>query len=259
MKFLILLVALCVPFFATAQENEKVVLTSANTVVLRGRIDFRSTQAAQLQLIKVAMQRGLRTYPLYLVLDSPGGSIDAGLGFIEFAKTIKNLHTISIFSASMASSIVEALPGKRYVTNNGLLMFHRASGGFQGQFENGEVESQLIAAKQMVRGMEGISAARMKVSLETYKAMVVNELWLGADNAVLYRAADSKVDIYCSADLINSKLAQVVVTPFGAFELSFSVCPLLRMPLAGSDNSQNSSKYKPPTFQNYKQLLNVKE
>src|SRR5690349_6682828 len=105
-KFLNLLLPLLVLHFVPAKA-ETIALNADNTVVIRDEITGMSMVKAQLQLAEQVVKRGTRAYPIYLVLDSPGGSIEAGFMFTQFAKTIPNLHTISIFSASMASAIVE--------------------------------------------------------------------------------------------------------------------------------------------------------
>lgn len=116
-----------------------VLLRTDNTVYLQGEVSSRSMTDIQNNLLDLVLlrQKSGKSYPIYLVLDSPGGSIVAGEDFIQFAKTLKNVETITFFAASMASAIVEALPGNRLVVESGTMMFHRAAGGFQGQFENG--------------------------------------------------------------------------------------------------------------------------
>lgn len=237
----------------TTSTTGKVLLTTRNTAVFRGVVTDESVQVAQLKLAALVAKRGTATYPLYLVLDSPGGSIDAGQTFIEYAKTIKNLQTVSIFSASMASAIVEQLPGERLMTENGTIMFHRAKGGFQGQFEDGEVESRLWAAKNTVKLLEGKNASRMHMTVPQYKALIVNELWLDASNAVQYRSIDRLVDLECTKQLTDVRTTEVISLGFfGTATLEFSDCPLMRMPTSAQIGG--GFKYIAPTFNNYKEL-----
>lgn len=216
---------------ATSTERERVVLTTQNTILFRGAVDGGSITAAQMKLAQLAAARGGKNYKLYLVLDSPGGSIVAGDAFIEFAKTIPNLETVSIFAASMAAGIVEALPGRRLITKNGVLMFHRASGSFEGQFEEGEIESQLAFWKTIVRSMEQTNADRMSMTLAQYKAKIVNELWLYGKDAVDGKAADAEADIVCTKELIDSRQLVEVRSLFFAASIQFSGCPLFRAPI----------------------------
>lgn len=216
--------------FSLAIAHQKILLTPKNTVVINTDINNTSVAAAQMELAQLVIKRAssFSNYPIYLVLDSPGGSITDGEAFIQFAKHIPNLHTISVFSASMASAIVQALPGNRYVTLNGTLMFHRARGGVQGQFETGELESRLTYYKQIVRGMEQRNANRMKVSLANYKALVLNEWWAYGKDALTQRMADDTADIVCSAELVTTKKVQSI-NIMGMFTVTveYSGCPLI--------------------------------
>lgn len=212
-------------------QAETIQLTTQNTAIFRGEVNGASITAAQLKLAELVNARGAKTYPIYLVMDSPGGSIIAGDAFIQFAKMVPNLHTVSIFSASMAAGIVEALPGRRLITQNGVLMFHRAKGGFQGQFEEGEVESELAFWKTIVRAMETTNASRMGMTLEAYKAAVLNELWFYGPQAIEAKAADAVVDIKCTRELIATRQIVIAEGLFGNFKLAYSGCPLFRVPV----------------------------
>lgn len=233
-KLLNLLLLIPVLHFTPATA-ETIALNTNNTVVIRGEITGSTMVAAQLTLAKQVVKRGFRTYPIYIVLDSPGGSIEAGFMFTQFAKTISNLHTISIFSASMASAIVQELPGDRLVTENGTLMFHRAAAGVEGTVETGSLEAQLYYIKKRVLMLENANASRMRMRLADYKSLIVNELWLDSDDSVLYRAADRKVDIVCSGEMINKIETTTYFSIFGSVQFGFSACPLFRAPVTASE------------------------
>lgn len=227
-KFLAALLVFAAPLFAQAKP---IVLNTLNTVTFRGPVDGGSITEAQLALTRLVNLRGSANYTIYLVFDSPGGSIIAGDAFIQFAKTIRNLETISIFAASMASGIVEALPGKRYVTANGLMMFHRAAGGFQGYFNDGEVESQLRLWKAIVQEMEVTNAKRLGISIQEYKLKVITEYWLYGREAVEQKVADEVADILCTPELIKKREVVTSESPFGSSDQTWSGCPLFRIPL----------------------------
>lgn len=232
-----------------ARVNQKVVLSPTNSVVWRGEVSGYSATQTALKLAVLAVKRGIKGYPLYLVLDSPGGSIPAGNMFIDFAKTISNLKTITIFSASMAAAIVESLPGERLITQNGELMFHRAYAGVEGQVEVGELETRLAMIKDEVRKMEIINAGRLGLTLDAYKERVRNEMWLDADESLANKAADRVVDIYCTQEMIFRKDEVVLQAFFGIVKFSFSECPLFRVP---TDSTDNRAQYRVPDKFNFK-------
>lgn len=232
--------------FAGKPATKEVTLTPSNTVTMRGPIFDDLVRKTELKLAELAIKRGAANYPIYLVIDSPGGSIFSGLEFIEFTRSIKNLHTITLFAASMASGIQQAIPGERLITETGVDMFHRAAGGFQGQFEDGEVESQLAFVKSIVRSMEITSSKRIGISLLSYKAKVKDEWWMFGQQAVDAGVADALVVVNCSKELLEQHDITVVQTLFFSVRLDFSGCPMIRagQPLTKEDAEQLSKNAK---------------
>ena len=213
-------------FFALNSEA-KIVLNTYNTCSFEGPVTMESVQDVKLCLVDKVTRRHGKDYPIYLYMNSGGGSIYDGLNFIAFAKTIKNLHTITQFSASMAAAITQLLPGKRYVVENGIFMFHRAKGAFKGQFEDGELEQQLKLWKEIVRDMEQKQADRIGITLADYKKKRLNEWWLYGKSAVIEKVADQVETVSCTQGLIHKKVKIVVNGFFGSDTIVKSLCPLV--------------------------------
>jgi ATP-dependent Clp protease protease subunit len=231
MKKLLLYLLSPVLFSANIQpatNNKTVYLTPDNSVNFNVEVTDESVAEIEMKIEDLSVKRGDRDYPIYLVMNCPGGSIYAGEKFIQFAKTVYNLQTVSIFAASMCSAIVEGLPGERHVTEHGILMFHRAKGSFQGQFEDGEVESQLRMFKHMVRTMEQRNANRIGITLEKYKENVKDEWWMYGDENLSSGAADKSSDIVCSPELIAAQETKTQDTLFGPVTQTVSACPLMQ-------------------------------
>lgn len=211
----------------TFSAQAKIVMTTKNVCVLDGAVDRSSMAKLKLCLVDKALIRGKRKDPIYLYLNSPGGSIYDGLKFITFAKSIRGLETITEFAASMAAAIVEGIPGKRHVVENGIMMFHRASGTFSGQFETGELESQVRLWKKIVNDMEKMQAKRIGISLEQYKKNRINEWWLHGDENVKSKTADTISEVVCSSKLIKRRQVKTVRSFFGVRKVTQSACPLV--------------------------------
>ncbi len=222
--------ALCL-FLCPFAYSEQLKLTPANTVLIRGEINDASVSKAMNDLSVLNKKRQLGS-TIYLVLDTPGGDIESGETLISYLKSVPKVSTVTIFAASMGSAIVEALPGTRYITDDGTLMFHRAKAGLSGQIEMGEVESRLTWIKSIVLRMEKRNAKRMNMSLQAYKAKVKDEYWLDSGQSIATNAADKVVDIVCSQSLIEATDELHIESMFGSYTVSFSQCPLFRFPLS---------------------------
>lgn len=227
MKLFLIVLAL---FSSVANADLRtIVLSPSNTITLRGAVDDRSVSKAQSEFIELLKKRGANT-PIYIVLDTPGGSVVAGESLIEFLSGFSNVHTITIFAASMGSSIVQALPGKRLMLRNGVQMFHRASIGMP-PTEMEKVKSILDFYMQMVRDMEERSSKRIGISLPVYQAKVADEWWLTAKQAIKENVADEIVKVRCTPSLINKAEEVEYQTFFGSVVITYSGCPLLQFAL----------------------------
>ncbi|MCR2822447.1 ATP-dependent Clp endopeptidase proteolytic subunit ClpP [Lederbergia panacisoli] len=92
---------------------------------------------------------------IYLYINSPGGSITAGMAIYDTMQFIKaDVHTICIgMAASMGAFLLAAgTKGKRFALPNSEVMIHQPLGGAQGQAT--EIE---IAAKRILHMREKLN------------------------------------------------------------------------------------------------------
>lgn len=220
-----ILLVVCSLQIANAKSNG-VVLKTFNTCTLDNAVDYETIKSLKDCLTDKVALRASKKYPIYLVVDSPGGSVYEGMRFIQFAKSIPNLKTVTIFAASMAAGIVQMLPGERIITEEGVMMFHRASGSFRGQFSDGEIESRLRLWKQIVGRMEQRQADRIGISLEKYKKLRKDEWWVYSESNVEQNTADRLSVVSCSPALSKKKVKKTTYSFFGVSTEKVSACPL---------------------------------
>lgn len=209
-------------------RTEEITLTDRNSV--RFNEEFTEIYTAKIQGEIIAKVSKLASdEPLYIVMDSPGGSVFAGAVLIDNLKALGHpIHTITIFSASMGYQLVQNL-GTRYILPSGVLMSHRAAGGVQGQFY-GEIESRLQMIKDVVDSLDQVAADRTKTTLEEYKKSVQNELWAVGEKAVKTHQADAIAKATCDKSLRGTE-SRFVNTFLGRIELVFSKCPIITAPI----------------------------
>lgn len=210
-------------------EMKNIKLEKRNSVVFRGVVTDNSVTQVMAKLQEMSQNLN-KNDEIYLVLDTPGGSIFAGLDLIEFTKGLpQKVNTVTLFAASMGFQFAQAL-GTRYITETGVLMSHRgALSGLGGQI-NGELESRYKLYKRSVDILDTISSKRMKMSLKEYQDLILNEYWVFGLDSVNEKAADETVTVSCGTSL-NGTTEETVQTLFGAVNLNWSDCPLLKYPL----------------------------
>jgi ATP-dependent protease ClpP protease subunit len=176
-------------------------LTKSNFILFSGVVTSTTVNIAKKKL--QLMDKEDTYSPIYMVLNTPGGSVLDGLELIAVMKSMRRpIITITQFAASMGFHFVQA-SDKRLIMPYGILMAHRASMGISGQLD-GELESRLALFKLIIDQLDMESALRMNISLEKYKSLIINELWLYSHSAVDMKAADEVTEVTCSRELLES-------------------------------------------------------
>jgi ATP-dependent protease ClpP protease subunit len=217
-----LLATLLISFQARALN-----LNTANTVNLRGSINESSVAKAYQDIESLRNLRGVAKYPIYLVVNSPGGSVLQGMKLIKYMKTVPNLKVICLFCASMAHAILQHHPEERLILEDSMLMAHRASATFRGQFAQGEVESTLKVLSALINYLESITANRIGLSLKDYKQKIINEWWTFGAESIKQNVADRVITINCSRELEKKQDITIEESFFGQFKIAHSGCPLI--------------------------------
>lgn len=222
------------PIASMAADSNEIVLSRDNTVVLNTQVDDLSTAKviAEARKLDASLKSG---YPIVLVLYTPGGSIQSGLELSEALKALNRpVQTLTIFAASMGFQIAQQLD-QRNILQYGVLMSHKAFGGFEGEF-GGDGISQLDSRYgfwlKRIKAMDEQTVARTKgkQSMKSYRAAYENELWLSGNEAVSQGYADKVVSARCDASLSGTRVEEILFLGM-TFRLKFSECPLITAPL----------------------------
>lgn len=131
---------------------------------------------------------------IQLYINSPGGSVTAGLAIYDTMQYIKcDVSTVCIgMAASMGAFLLSGgAKGKRFALPNAEIMIHQPSGGAQGQAT--EIS---IAAEHILRTrqkLNEIMAANTGQSLETIKADTERDNFMSAEEAKAYGLIDEVI------------------------------------------------------------------
>lgn len=217
-----------------ADNLDVIQLGSKNSLVLRGVIMEESVASIQKKLLDMSASLS-PSDTIYLVLDSPGGSVPDGQQLIDTIQGLpQKVKTISIFAASMAFQIVQNLD-ERMVTPSGTLMSHRAKiGGMAGEIGSdgkGELFSELNWLIEGLKKLDHQAASRMQMSDSAYLDLIRDEYWVSGTKALKDHAADRVVLLRCNKDLIEGSDTIMLRTIFGNVRLEFSRCPMIQAPV----------------------------
>lgn len=213
----------------TTLKGGTLILSERNTVAMRMAFTADSVSSVISQVLKKdrVLDKG---EPIYLVLDTPGGSVGAGLDLIEALTGLdREIRTITTFAASMGFITAQSL-GKRYITETGVLMSHRARGGVQGQIP-GELNVRAAFWTNYLKETDKRVAKRLGITANQLLAKHYDEWWISGTESVALRAADEVIKVRCGQSLDGSYI-QTVRTIFGNLKVEFSKCPLIKTPIS---------------------------
>ncbi len=167
-------------------------LLNDRIVFLGEEVSDVSANLVVAQLLHLESQDADKDISLYI--NSPGGSVTAGLAILDTMNYIKcDVSTICLGEcASMAAVLLSAgAKGKRYVLPNSMVLIHQPSGGAQGQ----QTEIEIVAdfMKKTRERLNGILAANTGQSLETIQRDTERDNYMTAEEAVAYGLADKVI------------------------------------------------------------------
>ena len=131
---------------------------------------------------------------IHLYINSPGGSVSAGLAIYDTMQYIKcDVSTICIgMAASMGSFLLSGgKKGKRYALPNAEIMIHQPSGGAQGQATEIKIVAEQILKTK--RKLNEILAAHTVKPLEQIEIDTDRDNYMSAEEALAYGLIDGVV------------------------------------------------------------------
>ena len=128
---------------------------------------------------------------IYFYINSPGGSVSAGLAIYDTMQFIKpDVSTLCVGqAASMGALLLSAgAKGKRFCLPNSRVLIHQPMGGFQGQASDIEIHAKEIL--YLRQRLNEIMAKHTGQSIQTIEKDTDRDTFLSGDEAVKYGIAD---------------------------------------------------------------------
>ena len=168
-------------------------LLRERVIFLTGQVEDHMANLIVAQLLFLEAENPDKDIHLYI--NSPGGSVSAGLAIFDTMNFIKpEVSTICMGGAySMGSFLLAAgEKGKRYALANSRVMIHQPSGGAQGQATDIEINAREIL-KTRAR-LNEILAERTGQPVEKIEKDVERDYWLDAKEAKEYGLVDEVLE-----------------------------------------------------------------
>jgi ATP-dependent Clp protease, protease subunit len=158
-------------------------------IFLGGPIDDNVANLIMAQLLFLESENSAKDIQMYI--NSPGGSVSAGLAIYDTMKHIKpNVSTICIgMAASMGAFLLAGgEKGKRFALPNARVMLHQLMGGAEGQATDIEIQAKEIL--RLKKLMNEILAENTGQKFDKVQADTERDFWMNPEEAKNYGLVD---------------------------------------------------------------------
>jgi ATP-dependent Clp protease protease subunit len=131
---------------------------------------------------------------IFLYINSPGGSVYAGLAIYDTMQFIKpDVQTICVGIAMSMGSLLLAggAKGKRMALPNSRILIHQVSGGFQGQGTDIEIQAREVIG--LKRRLEEIYSEHTSKSIEEVSRDMERDFFMSPQEATEYGIIDTVI------------------------------------------------------------------
>jgi ATP-dependent Clp protease protease subunit len=162
-------------------------------VLIGSEIDDAVANRVTSQLLLLSAEDSAADISLYI--NSPGGSISAGLAVYDTMKLLPNaVSTVAVgFAGSMGQFLLAAgTKGKRFALPHARIMMHQPAGGVGGTTSDVVIQAENIRyVKEVVTRLQSEHTGQ---PLETVAADSERDRWFTAEQALAYGMIDKVVD-----------------------------------------------------------------
>ncbi len=164
-------------------------LLTDRIIVLSDEVNDATASLVVAQLLFLEGQDSEKDISLYI--NSPGGSVSAGLAIYDTMQYIKcDVSTICMgMAASMGAFLLSSgAKGKRYALPNSEIMIHQPLGGTKGQASDIAIEAEHIL--KIKNNLNKILAENTGKDIETIALDTDRNNWMSAEEAAAYGLVD---------------------------------------------------------------------
>ncbi len=165
-------------------------LLKERVIFLVGQVEDHMANLVVAQLLFLESENPEKDIHLYI--NSPGGSVSAGLAIYDTIQFIKpDISTLCIGQAASMGALLLAggSKGKRYCLPHSRMMIHQPLGGFQGQATDIDIHAREIL--ELRERLNAILAKHTGQPLELIKKDTDRDYFMDSETAVKYGIIDA--------------------------------------------------------------------
>jgi len=168
-------------------------LLKERVVFLVGPVDDHTANVVVAQMLYLESENPEKDINLYI--NSPGGSVSAGLAIYDTMQFIKpDVSTMCVGQAASMGALLLAAgaKGKRYCLPHSRVMIHQPLGGYQGQATDIEIHTREIL--KIRSQLNDLLAHHTGQSVETIATDTERDNFMGPGEAKVYGLIDEMIE-----------------------------------------------------------------
>ncbi len=168
-------------------------LLKERLIFVVGQVEDYMANLIVAQLLFLESENPEKDIALYI--NSPGGSVSAGLAIYDTMQFIKpDVSTICVGMAASMGAVLLAggAKGKRYTLPNSKIMIHQPSAGFQGQASDIDIHAREVMETK--ERLTGILAKHTGQTVERIKQDSDRDNFMNSDAARAYGLVDALLE-----------------------------------------------------------------
>lgn len=132
---------------------------------------------------------GYASPPIFLHINSYGGSVFAGLAAVDYIKNAKKpVHTVIDGCAASAATLMSVVGEHRMMHKNACMLIHQLSGMMWGKFS--EMKDDMENSEMLMKKIKSIYEEHTKVPKKVLDDILCHDLWWEAETCLKYGLID---------------------------------------------------------------------
>ena len=178
------------------KNSDKKIERDNNHIYFHSEVD-RESIFELIMLIKEAEEESVLTsfklnideVPIYLHINSFGGSIFAAFGAIDVIKACRvPVHTIIEGSTASAGTLISIVGKKRYVRPTAYMLIHQLSSGCWGKMS--EIEDEYKNLTELMEKIKELYKEHANIPKKELSELLKHDLWLNSEKCIKYGLVD---------------------------------------------------------------------
>lgn len=179
------------PVVKKTSKIKRLTLYPGKVATLLGEVNYASVESTKGQLMVLENTAD----EIYLLIDSPGGSVFDGSQILTVIDNSKvPVHTVCIGTCASMAAMIFSHGKTRLMVDRAILMYHGAAGGVSGDVK--KMLSLLSFIDNFIKKQNTYTAGRAGMSVEELERIEDRELWLDGEDAVAMKLADGLVSLH---------------------------------------------------------------